>query len=198
MYKGLVLCDFDGTITHKDSYLEFIKFCFGTTSFILAIIILSPYFFLWKLGLYRNDLLKQKVLSYFFKDISENKFELFCENFAKTVIPKILKKNGMQELENLKNQGLTVVIVSASFEDYLQPWCAVNSFELLATQVEKINGKITGKLKGNNCYGEEKVRRIKEVYNLSDYQTIYCFGDSKGDLPMLTLGNISKYKPFNH
>ena len=43
---------------------------------------------------------------------------------------------------------------------------------------------------------EEKVIRIQEEYNLSDYQEIYVYGDSPGDKPMLGLATKSFYKPF--
>ena len=51
-------------------------------------------------------------------------------------------------------------------------------------------GNISGKLEGANCYGEEKVRRIKEwfqTYGVPEY--IYAYGDTKGDIPMLTMAN---------
>jgi phosphoserine phosphatase len=55
---------------------------------------------------------------------------------------------------------------------------------------------ITGRIEGKNCHGEQKVIRIQEEYNLSDYQEIYAYGDSSGDKPMLGLATNSFYKPF--
>jgi len=89
-----------------------------------------------------------------------------------------------------------VVIVSASAQDWIKDWCAETGVSMIATKLEVKEGKITGKIEGNNCHGKEKVRRINETYNLSDYNEIYCYGDSRGDKPMLGLGNISFYKPF--
>ena len=55
---------------------------------------------------------------------------------------------------------------------------------------------ITGNFITKNCYGQEKVNRIKESYDLSKYDLIYAYGDSRGDKEMLELANNSFYKPF--
>ena len=70
------------------------------------------------------------------------------------------------------------------------------NLRLLGTKLMTRNGKITGKIDGKNCHGSEKVCRIEERYNLSDYTDIYCYGDTRGDKPMLELGTIKFYKPF--
>jgi phosphoserine phosphatase len=49
---------------------------------------------------------------------------------------------------------------------------------------------------GKNCHGEEKVRRILEQHNMSDYEVVYAYGDTAGDLPMMKLAGNSFYKPF--
>jgi phosphatidylglycerophosphatase C len=48
-----------------------------------------------------------------------------------------------------------------------------------------------------NCYGEEKVRRIKTSYNLDEFDHIYAYGDSEGDKAMLDLAHERYYKHFS-
>ena len=67
---------------------------------------------------------------------------------------------------------------------------------LIATNLVIDQGKITGNIDGNNCYGEEKVNRIKQLYDLNSYSIIYAYGDSSGDRPMLALAQKPFYKPF--
>lgn len=69
-------------------------------------------------------------------------------------------------------------------------------FELISTKLKSINEISTGKYLGANCYGFEKVRRIIEKYNLSEYNEIYAYGDSKGDLPMLQIANRRFFRSF--
>ena len=42
----------------------------------------------------------------------------------------------------------------------------------------------------------EKGNRVKEAYNLDDYDRIYAYGDSRGDKELLELADKSFYKPF--
>jgi phosphoserine phosphatase len=67
---------------------------------------------------------------------------------------------------------------------------------LLATRLEVSGNRLTGRIEGANCHGEEKVRRIRDAYQLKEYSQVYAYGDTKGDLPMLALADIRFYKPF--
>ena len=69
-------------------------------------------------------------------------------------------------------------------------------FDLISTELEIIDGKLTGRFSTLNCIGKEKVRRLNEKYNLSEYDEIHVFGNSKGDLPMLELGTHKYYRFF--
>jgi HAD superfamily phosphoserine phosphatase-like hydrolase len=102
----------------------------------------------------------------------------------------------MERIQWHKAQGHKVVIVSASIACWLKPGCDRNGLELIATKLEIKEGIVTGKLLTRNCYGIEKVNRVKEKYRLDDYETIYAYGDSRGDKELLELANESFYKPF--
>jgi HAD superfamily phosphoserine phosphatase-like hydrolase len=121
-----------------------------------------------------------------------------CSDYAKDELPKLIKSGFLEYITRLReqNKNFEVVIVSASFESYLKYWCKDMEFDLLATGIEVSNEVITGKFATKNCYGSEKVKRIKEKYNLSHYKTVYVFGDTKGDKPMLQLGDKCYYRYF--
>ena len=68
--------------------------------------------------------------------------------------------------------------------------------ELMGTRLAVKNGRIAGTFDGENCYGDEKVCRIKEQFNLEAYKEILCYGDTPGDKPMLALATHRFYKPF--
>jgi phosphoserine phosphatase len=68
--------------------------------------------------------------------------------------------------------------------------------KLIATKLVVKDGLLTGKIYGNNCYGEEKVRRINEKYPPAEYEWLAAYGDSSGDKAMLAKANTSFYKPF--
>ncbi len=194
--RKLALFDLDGTLTRKDTFLELIKYFFGRRRFRMGLLRLSPCLLRYQLRLIPNWEAKEKVLMYFFKDITLDQFQKKCNEFAIEKLPSLLKEKAWSELKKLKRDGARIVIVSASAENWIRPWCNLNDIECIATRLEVREGKLTGRIKGRNCYGVEKVNRIREQIDLSQYNEILAYGDSKGDLPMLELAAKAYYKPF--
>ena len=88
------------------------------------------------------------------------------------------------------------MIVSASPENWIIGWARSLKLSLIATELEINNEQLTGKIKGTNCHGQEKVRMIKETYYLSTYAEIYSYGYTSGDKPMLALAHYAYMRPF--
>ncbi|HLO80564.1 MAG TPA: HAD family hydrolase [Chitinophagaceae bacterium] len=196
MSKAIAFFDFDGTITTSDSLAEFIRFKQGSYGFITGLLPLLPSILGFKAGFVDRQYAKEKLLAKFFAGIPEEKFRALATNFVQEKIPSIVRPKAMEKLRWHQHEGHEVVIVSASPAHWVEPWCTSNGFICISTELETVNGKITGKILGKNCHGEEKVRRIKERFRLSDYSSIYAYGDTSGDEPMLALASFSYYKPF--
>lgn len=187
--KKLYLIDFDGTVTSKDSFILF-------SYFSLNIILFIRYWFcvLLQLFYFKKETLKERFYNHF-RFLPVPQFQALCDEFEEIVIRKIVKKSFLNYVNKIDPES-KIVIVSASIKNYLEPWCNKMGFELISTELEVVNGTLTGRFSTYNCNGEEKVRRIKEKYNLSLYHQIHVFGNSKGDLPMLGLGTHQYYKFF--
>lgn len=196
MSQRIAFFDFDGTITTKDTLLEFIKFYKGTGFFYLGFLLYSPFLIAYKLKLIPNFVAKQKVLRHFFKGEDVETFQNKCDAFSDSVLPKLLRPKALKEIEKLRAANATIVIVSASAENWIKKWAADNNLLLMGTKLAILDNKITGSLDGKNCYGDEKVCRIEEQYSLAAFTEIYCYGDSSGDKPMLQLATFPFYKPF--
>lgn len=188
--------DFDGTITTDDSLLKFIRFVVGNFKFMQGLAALSPVLILYKLKVIPNYKAKQMMLSYFFKGMSEKSFIEISKQYSLECIDSIVRKDAMKQIHWHHAKGHQIVVVSASIECWLKPWCEKNGLDLIGTKLEIINGFITGRLLTKNCYGIEKVNRIKAKYNLEEYEYIYAYGDSSGDREMLELAQKKAYKPF--
>jgi phosphatidylglycerophosphatase C len=187
--------DFDGTITTKDTFLHFIFFAKGKLAAIIGFIVLAPVLILFKIKLLNNSRAKEIVFAYFFKAASEEdlkiKGESFTDNINKMLCPDAVNKINWHKQHNHK-----IYIVTASSEIWLGAWCKENNLEIIATIYEVKNGILTGKISGRNCYGSEKVAKIKAVCNIGEYMDIYAYGDSKGDLPLLEIASHKFYKQF--
>ena len=191
----LALFDFDGTLSHRDSLLEFFKFTHGFKRY-FKFLIASPVLVLYKLKLISNSKAKQHLFGVFYRNTAIQQFEQWTHHFGQTIVPAILREKALEKLQWHREQKHRIIVVSATMEDLLAGWCASVGAELLGTQLEHIENRLTGRFSGKNCHGHEKVRRIKELLDPKDYATIYAYGDTTGDRPMLALAHEQHYKPF--
>ena len=187
--KKIYLIDFDGTITSKDSFIIFTLFSTNFINFLKYWVGVILFF-----QFQENSFLKESFFKNF-KGIDSNLFDSLCESFNKIKLNNMIKKSFTDYIFKI-DENSKVVIVSASIKNYLKPWCDKMGFDLLSTELEVFNGKMTGKFSTPNCNGHEKVIRINQQYDLSAYDEIHVFGNSKGDLPMLELGTHKYYKFF--
>ena len=196
MLNKISLFDFDGTITTDDSLIKFIRFVVGDVKAAWGMLLLSPMLITYKLKLIPNYKAKQWMLSYFFKGMDEKQFLKDAEEYSLNHIDKMLRPKAMEKIAWHIEQHHKVVVVSASMECWLKPWCNKNGLDVIATKIEIKDGMVTGNFLCQNCYGIEKANRVKEAYDLSDYDYIYAYGDTRGDKELLALADESFYKPF--
>jgi len=193
---GLALFDFDGTITTKDSLGEFIRYAVGKRAYYAGLARLSPVLGAYVLKLLPNDLAKERMITYFFRGWEAARFRELAKEYALKKMECIIRPKALERIRWHQHRGDRVVVVSASMQCWLLPWCQKEGVELLATQLLVRQGKITGKFGTENCYGREKAVRVRTALDLSVYQVIYAYGDSSGDRELLELANRRFYKPF--
>lgn len=189
MKNKICIFDFDGTISDINSFTYFTYFSVKKYQ---AILYWMKVVFLCFFT--ANHVLKEMFFNYFESDPIEE-FDKKCDFFFNKILKKSIKESFLDYLDSL-DSGTHIVVVSASINNYLKPWCVDMGFDLISSELEVINGKLTGKFSRLNCNGIEKVRRINERYDLSQYNEIHVFGNSKGDLPMLELGTHKYFKFF--
>jgi phosphatidylglycerophosphatase C len=116
--------------------------------------------------------------------------------FSQTILPSVMRPHALERIRWHRCQGDTVVVVSGSLDWYLAPWCDLQKIDLLCSQLEVIDGLLTGEYLGAQCVGAEKVRRIRKRYRLEDFAVIYAYGDTSDDREMLALAG-RKYFRWN-
>lgn len=191
---NIAFFDFDGTITKKDTLIDFIIYAVGFKTFLLKFIMLMPWLLLYAMNIMSNWRVKEKVLLVYFKSWDLGTFNKCAYKYATERVPLLVNVQARNAITKHKENNDTIVVVTASCENWVKPWCDSQSIDCLATQLEVKDGKITGRFNGSNCYGQEKVNRIRQTYNLNKYKCIYAYGDSLGDENMLALADIRFYK----
>jgi HAD superfamily phosphoserine phosphatase-like hydrolase len=79
---------------------------------------------------------------------------------------------------------------------WVKPFANQLGVDCLATKLEFSQGVFSGRFNSPNCYGEEKVIRLKQLLGELDNFYIYTYGDSKGDREILSISNEKFYKYF--
>lgn len=185
--RTLALFDFDGTLYKKDSLLQVTRHIVGEKKFLAGLLRLSPSLIMLKLGLLNNEKAKIKYLTHFFGGMNYNTFCGAAKGYALSCIEKDLTPviyNAF--LNHIKNND-SVLIVTASCSEWIEPWATLKGVGCIASRLEVIEDVLTGKLLGQNCYGVEKVKRIESLIDLSTYDCIKVYGNGKGDLEMMAL-----------
>jgi len=189
----LIIFDFDGTLTKKDSFIQFIVYCFGYNYFLLSAPIILFYYFIFRIGLMKRHQAKERVFSWFFKGWAYKDFQAKCEDF-KFVIPRFLKPEAIDTMN--KYADYERIIISASVENWILPWAIKHNFNaVLGTQIMVGEDEVlTGKFSSKNCYGKEKLNRLMTYQACLDEKYIVVYGDSKGDSELIAVANEFYYK----
>jgi len=192
--------DFDGTLTTKDTLLEFIRFAKGSGQMFRGFLLFSPLLLLMKLHLYPNWKAKQQVFSYFFKGMNIDDFNALCTHFAEQN-KHLLRPAGIEKVRQaIEEEQATVLIISASIDNWVRPFFDEidKKIQVLGTQTEIKGGRLTGRFTTKNCYGQEKVNRLTALYPHREAYDLIAFGDSRGDKELLDFADKGFYKPFRN
>ncbi len=142
--------------------------------------------------------LKEDVLSAFFAGWTAAKFEQLASDYAQHRLFRLVRPAALDRLRWHRTKGHRVVIATASLEAYVAPWARRNGLhDVLATRLEvDRDGRLTGRLQGRNCYGAEKVSRLRALVGDVRLDDIYVYGDSGGDRELLAMATHPAYRPF--
>lgn len=189
--KKIVVFDFDGTLTTKDTFVAFAKFAVGKRKTCLCFLLFSPLLILMKLRLVDNSKTKEKIFSFLYKKMEYNSFADKGLEFSNTIVC-FENKSTVELMTHHLNSGDVVCVVSASVSEWVMPWCANKGVQhVVCTMPEVKNGRLTGKFATPNCYGKEKVLRLKqEIEDIEDY-SLTVYGDSRGDKELMEIANVA-------
>ena len=199
--------DFDGTLTTCDTLLAFIRHVRGRGALAWGLLLYSPLLVAMKLHLIDNGRVKERFFSHFFRGMLERDFDMLCQDFARQHTD-IFRTEGLKTIERALDNGDEVVIVSASVDRWVRPCleqfiAESERFVVMGTEIEIVNGRLTGRFSTLNCYGPEKLRRLKEYLGGARNEKggtknfIIAYGDSRGDRELLAYADEQHYKPFS-
>ena len=185
----VALFDFDGTLTCSDTLPLYIRHATGWCGLALSMLSTLPAMVVlacsgWK-SVWGIDAgsTKERLLRRCFARRTTHEVAQICADFVSKV-DAVLAPPVVERMQWHKAQGHKVVVVSASVDVWVKPWCDAHGVdEVIATRLQVECDRYTGRFDGPNCNGREKVNRIAMHYNPHTYH-IVAYGNSSGDYPM--------------
>lgn len=175
--KKYAIFDFDKTITDRDS-IKILWQTYGKnmgSQYYLQGISIGASFIGYKFTGNFNPT-KNKMAKIFDYMTEED-----IEEFVNEVLPKYYYKDALEEIKYLKEEGYTLLLVSASYENYMKKVGENLGFDhVIGTRLGRLNELI-----GDNNRREEKVARIEsyleKIEETIDYENSRSYSDSYRD-----------------
>lgn len=193
---AIVAFDFDGTLTIRDSFTEFLRWRASPGAWALGLVKLAP-----ALAAYAKDRdrgrIKAASVKEFLLGVSRQTLETEAAAFAEEIWPRFMRPDALEVWNDWGQRGAHRVIVTASPTTTVAPFARKLGAEaLLGTEfVFNADDRITGDFAGPNCRGEEKVRRLKAAYG-DDMTLVAAYGDTSGDTEMLAMAQQPGFRIF--
>jgi phosphatidylglycerophosphatase C len=189
---GLALFDFDGTLTVRETFADFMRAAVSPVRRLAGIPLFAPMLAGYKVGWVSGTTIRSAVVRFGFRGVPEARVRRAGETFARDVIPGLVDADMMRRLEAHRARGDTVLVVSGALDAYLAPWCRQQGLPLLCSRLEAVDGVLTGGYRGAQCVGDEKARRVRENHDLAAFGQISAYGDTAEDHALLALAD----RPF--
>lgn len=189
----LALFDFDHTVTTCDTYARFLRHVATPAQLASAKWTVGPWLIGYRLRLLSAESIRRRVTAQVFPGRTPGEIEALGAAYAHGELPRLLRPEAMQRIDWHRSRGHEVVVVSASLDAYLRPWCATHGLAVVCNALEVHDGRLTGRYAVRDI-GAYKVEEIRRRHDLSGYARIHAYGDSREDRPMLALAHERWYR----
>lgn len=186
------LFDFDNTVCRGDSVVPYLLYSIrrGVAPWTQVFRALHGYV---HQRLHPDEISAAKTLALsFLRGRTQEQMDDHARGFFREVLCKRFYPRAAAEMQRLKDEGFTVVVITASVDAYMRVLCeflpvdAVLATRCAVDQDDCYTGDI-----GENCKGAQKAFRLASwmaQHHLElDYDVSCAYGDSPSDLHMLNL-----------
>lgn len=194
--RPIVAFDFDGTLTIRDSFTAFLRWRAGAAGWAIGLAKMAP-----ALAAYISDRdrgrIKAASVREFLHGLERQALEAEAQRYADQVWDRFMRPDALACWKAWGEKGAHRVIVTASPETTVAPFARRLGAEgLLGTQlVFDTQDRVTGAFVGENCRGEEKVRRLRAAYG-DDMTLAAAYGDTSGDTEMIAIAGEKGFRVF--
>lgn len=185
-HQALALFDFDGTLCRQDSFTGFVFYALNKRHILCRGVKILPQIQAYYRKRYPANQMRATLFYQMFKDQDAQQIQAIARDYAQTLMTQ-LDSQMLIRLKQHQQQGDRVALVSASLDLYLRPLCEYLHIDLICTQTQIQAGRLTGYYHSPDCSNLQKSLRVAARYDLSHYNFIYAYGNSKEDEALLNI-----------
>ena len=204
----VALFDFCGTVVSLQTADSFTSFVLKREkkyiSYLLTLLFQNKFYLFIKYKLLRNTKSDKYRMLKYLKGITRKKIFQYSGEFAKYLKGLKIKDVEIHFQDLNDKEDIRIFIISAGYECYIKEFYD-EKVTVIANRFIFDEEYFTGEIEGNDCIGNEKIKRLsKEIdLNLIDQENSYAYSDSLSDLPLFQLvknnyfikgNNIEKFK----
>ena len=121
------------------------------------------------------------------KGKTKAEIKTFCQTYYDKIASHLFAQKIILRLNQHIEAGQRVVIASASFVELLHiAGQKLGIKDILGTEIEYLDNRVSGNLTGVNCYGAGKLEKVNQFCQINniDLKQSFFYSDSSSDLPL--------------
>lgn len=187
--RTMVIFDLDYTVTRVDTYPMFLlRMLVRRPSRWLRVGILPLDFAFYRMGYRDNQWLKERALGAIASGATATLVECRSQELVNDIMNSKLRAGAIAAIAQHGAAGNRLVLATASFDFYTRMLAERLGFhDVVCTIAERdAQGRLTGRVVGSNCYGDEKLRRVAEILDgRREEWNVIVYTDHHSDLSLL-------------
>jgi len=190
--KTIVIFDLDRTLTKHGTFTPYLLNLAGEepAKYLYVFVVLFR-MALYVLKIISRGALKEYMLHAFMAGMSRREANKRSEDFFEKLFRKGFHKDGLARLREHQKKGHIVGVATAAMDFYVDRIVKeLNLDFMIATGSVWQNGVLVPILKGENCYGDEKARRVEAYLAGVKVGKVWFYSDHHTDAPTFRLADI--------
>lgn len=186
---GAAIFDLDRTLTKRGTWSRFVSFAnSGRPDLLLGMPLLVVQALAYKIGLATRTSVKERSIALFLSKWPREFLEDTAEDFAEREVREGLRPKARSVIEMHRAKGDVPTIVSAAADLIVLPIARrLGIDQVICTRLRwKEDGRLDSRLDGPNCYGAEKLERLRKTWGAEhSYHPVTAYSDHISDLGLL-------------
>lgn len=187
----IAIFDLDHTLARRDTYLSYLwGYLCRHPARIMRCVVLPFVVLSFMLGRMTNAALKEWFLQGVLGGVPRIQIESWTNEFIEQLVSSGLSRQGMATLTDHQRRGDYLVLLSASPDFYVQKLGSCLGFdEVICTNIEWQQERISGRLAGPNMRGNEKAQVVLAIKERFRGGQVVAYANDASDFPMLRLAD---------